>query len=755
MPIRFARRSLVFLALLILAAQHPVLTQTIPSAPYIVRDLGALGGIQSQAFAINGDAQVAGSAQRADGTVHAFLFRSGALQDLGTVGGSTSVAAAVNRGGAVVGRSLSAVGNTKAFLYAGGAMKSLGTLGGSNSAAYAINDVGDIVGSASTTNNVATRAFLYRNGTMTAIGGTFGGTNSVATAINQFGGIAGYASTSGDGSTRAFLLDGGVMTNLGTLGGASEAMAINDADEVVGRSVLSSGARHAFYYSGGALTDIGTLGGANSEATAINNWSQIVGFSDVASGGTHAFSYQAGALRDLNTLLPTGSGWVLEAATAINDAGEIAGYGTHNGVRHAFRLAAPATLKLSPFGTISLSDSNLPRNGVQVGRNVTFVTSISAADGTARDITFTAAVSGPVQITSVQTYHGVAVCTTAGNTVTCSVPALGPITVFDEEVFVTVRVTGPGPFDYTASAAADNAPPPESVAESNIGIALSNLTLSAATIAGGKAVSTRVDLTSLAPPGGAVVRVVSSNPAVAPVPSQVVVQQPTAFRTFNIIPPVVPVPTAVTITATYGLVTISRTLTVVPPALQTLSLSRSTIIGSCRTAVAKVTLTGSAPASGATIPLTTTTAGANVPGSIVVPAGATSASVTVTTKAVETINKGTLTAAYGGVSQSLSLLVRPIYVSAVTLTPAAVSGGTTVAGTVTSECAAPAGGLTVALASRNATVAAPTVTSIVLPQGAVSGTFSVRTSRVAAATAVSIKATAHAVTKSATVTVKP
>jgi hypothetical protein len=292
------------------------------------------------------------------------------------------------------------------------------------------------------------------------------------------------------------------------------------------------------------------------------------------------------------------------------------------------------------------------------------------------------------------------------------------------------------------------------VDESNIGIALSNLTLSAATIAGGKAVSARVELTSLAPPGGAVVHVVSSNPTVAPVPSRVVVQQPIAYRTFNIVPPVVSVPTAVTITATYGLVTISRTLTVVPPALNTLSLSRSTIIGSCQSAVAKITLTGSAPASGATVSLISTTAGANLPTTVVVPAGATSASLTVTTKAVETINKGTVTAAYGGVSKSLSLAVRPVYVSAVTLTPSAVSGGTTVGGTVTSECAAPVGGLTVALTSRNATVAAPTTASILLPQGTVSGNFSVRTSRVAAATTVAIAATAHGVTKSATVTVR-
>src|SRR5262249_50741461 len=153
-----------------------------------------------------------------------------------------------------------------------------------------------------------------------------------------------------------------------------------------------------------------------------------------------------------------------------------------------------------------------------------------------------------------------------------------------------------------------------------------------------------------------------------------------AFRQFNIIPKVVAQPTAVTITATFGLVTISRTLTVVPPALSALSLTRSTIIGSCQTATAKVTLSGSAPAGGAVVPLKTTTSGAHIPASITIPAGATTASLTVTTNAVSTINNGAFSASFGGVAKTLSLAVRPIYPSTVTLTPASVKGGGTVSG---------------------------------------------------------------------------
>jgi hypothetical protein len=37
-------------------------------------------------------------------------------------------------------------------------------------------------------------------------------------------------------------------------------------------------------------------------------------------------------------MIPTGTGWVLGEATAINDAGLIAGYGSVHGEDHAFLL---------------------------------------------------------------------------------------------------------------------------------------------------------------------------------------------------------------------------------------------------------------------------------------------------------------------------------------------------------------------------------------------------------------------------------
>jgi probable HAF family extracellular repeat protein len=57
---------------------------------------------------------------------------------------------------------------------------------------------------------------------------------------------------------------------------------------------------------------------------AIENVGQVVGWSQV-DDDVHAFIWQDGVMTDLNVLIPSGSGWILRDASAINDAGEIAG----------------------------------------------------------------------------------------------------------------------------------------------------------------------------------------------------------------------------------------------------------------------------------------------------------------------------------------------------------------------------------------------------------------------------------------------
>jgi probable HAF family extracellular repeat protein len=73
-------------------------------------------------------------------------------------------------------------------------------------------------------------------------------------------------------------------------------------------------------------------------AHAINNAGQVVGYAELADGSLHAFLWSGGSMRDLNSLIPANSGWVLEDATGVNDAGQICGDGTHKGKTRAFLL---------------------------------------------------------------------------------------------------------------------------------------------------------------------------------------------------------------------------------------------------------------------------------------------------------------------------------------------------------------------------------------------------------------------------------
>ena len=186
--------------------------------------------------------------------------------------------------------------------------------------------------------------------------GTLGGTTSSARGVNDSGQVVGESAIAGDSTGHAFLYSGGVMTDLGTLGGLNSwALGINSFGEVVGNFSLSirDSVRHAFLYSGGVTTDLGTLGGTHSFAYSINDSGQVVGNSYIAGGShSHAFLYSGGVMTDLNDLLPPGSGWTLQRAWAINEAGWIAGQGFGpSGSTHGFLLTPePTTLSLLALG---------------------------------------------------------------------------------------------------------------------------------------------------------------------------------------------------------------------------------------------------------------------------------------------------------------------------------------------------------------------------------------------------------------------
>ena len=170
------------------------------------------------------------------------------------------------------------------------------------------------------------------------------GLNSAGYGINSSGQVVGFEDVS-NGTPHAFVSSGGTVTDLGTLGGAtSVANGINDSGIIVGQADISGGSTHAFIHTGtGSLSagdDLGVLTGFDdSYGYSINSLGAAVG--DLYASGSmtyNAFLYQGGMLFNLNTLVSNGTGWTLENAFGINDAGQIVGDGLINGETHAFLL---------------------------------------------------------------------------------------------------------------------------------------------------------------------------------------------------------------------------------------------------------------------------------------------------------------------------------------------------------------------------------------------------------------------------------
>jgi probable HAF family extracellular repeat protein len=227
--------------------------------------------------------QVVGSSYLSNGEEHPFLWQSGTrMQDLGTRGFPSRI----NNNGQVVGHSFLS-GNAFLWQQETG-MQDLGRLGGSTSAAWGIDDNGQVTG------------------TSTTIAGRW----------------------------HVFLWDSETgMQDLGA-GSFSAATSINNSGQVVGWFNTSSGRKHALWQKSTGIQDIGEL--ISTDVTnpySINNNGQIVG-----STNGHAFLYEDGQMLDLNLLVSTDSGWLLGAATGINDLGQIVGTGDYRGQGRAFLL---------------------------------------------------------------------------------------------------------------------------------------------------------------------------------------------------------------------------------------------------------------------------------------------------------------------------------------------------------------------------------------------------------------------------------
>lgn len=290
-------------------------------------DIGTLGGPGSYGAAVNNRGDVVGCADTASGAIHAFIHRDGVMRDLdpgGTLPGS-SCALAVNDAGVVAGR---AAGG-ELVIWRDAAVEALGVkgdIGGINAAGVVAGTQGE---------GLASRAFVYANGTLTALG-TLNDrdpyANSAAHGINAKGQVVGRS------NGRAFLHENGAMRDLGTLGGdGAGATDINARGEVVGMAIDAQGAPNAFVYQAG-MKALPTPSYAS--ATAINDAGTVVGSAE----GTYGFVVEGGVVTRLDRLSAVvEKGWRRLEPTGINDRGWIVGTGTNAaGELRAFLLIPAA-----------------------------------------------------------------------------------------------------------------------------------------------------------------------------------------------------------------------------------------------------------------------------------------------------------------------------------------------------------------------------------------------------------------------------
>lgn len=387
--------------------------------------------------------------------------------------------------------------------------------------------------------------------------------------------------------------------------------------------------------------------------------------------------------------------------------------------------------------SVSLSSLTLNPTSVQGGGSSTATVTLNGTaptGGTQVSVYSDSSAAGVPSTVTVSAGQSSATFTVSTNSVSTSTSATITATVGSASRSATLQVTTP-----TST------------------LTLSSVSVAPASIASGATATGTVTLSGVAPVGGAVVSLNSSNTSAATVASSATVPAGSRTATFAVVGRTVTADTAVTINATYDGATRTATVTITKPAttasLASVSLNPTTVTGGS-SSTGTVTLSGAAPSGGAVVTLSDNSASASVPASVTVPAGSTSATFTVGTSGVTSSTSATITGSYGGATRTAVLtLSAPSSSVRLSLRSTAVTGGYSVSATVALSSVAPSGGVVVSLSSNSGAVSVPS--SLLIPAGYNGRVFTVYTRPVSSTVTAVLTAAANGSTTTASLTVRP
>jgi len=281
--------------------------------------------------AINNLGHVVGRGGSPSGQGRAFRWRPSGMVELPPLAGENSCeATGINDSNTVCGNS-----GSRACSWSANTVQELGP---GLERANAINNAGHIVG----TSGGRPTPWLFANGQATDLdigAGLFSPVHAgAAMGINNFDRTVGTLSSLGGDIPVMWDPSAGVVGLKPWTTPSFEAisMAVNDAGLIVGYA-RTSGSNRAIVWEnldGRILPTLNAGADANEIAFDVNAGGEIVGL----SGGVAA-RWTGDAVEDLNTRLAPGTGWVLTAAFANNDRGQIVGLGGLNGRRAAWVLS--------------------------------------------------------------------------------------------------------------------------------------------------------------------------------------------------------------------------------------------------------------------------------------------------------------------------------------------------------------------------------------------------------------------------------